>query len=129
MLGGGLAGGVATLLGVVVLFGSSSIIPPPRGLVGAVTSGFNSFLGSRRFCQLASWAPWSMTQNVKAPSKRSTPAHAHEQTRCEKRRDLLSTGAPPLALTDTPLKPSVSSRLLFEGTAQEQRCVSGRWAV
>ena len=55
--GGGRGGGVFVLLLGVAFAGGCSIIPPPRGFIGAVTSGLSSFLSSRRFCKFASCVP------------------------------------------------------------------------
>jgi len=54
MAGGGRGGG---MLLCVAFAGGCSIIPPPRGLIGAVTSGLSSFLSSSRFCKFASFVP------------------------------------------------------------------------
>jgi hypothetical protein len=54
MASGGRGGG---MLLCVAFAGGCSIIPPPRGFIGAVTSGLSSFLSSSRFCKFASCVP------------------------------------------------------------------------
>ena len=55
--GGGRGGGVFVLLLGVAFAGGCSTLPPPRGFIGAVTSGLSSFLSSSRLCKFASCVP------------------------------------------------------------------------